>query len=257
METYRMIVEYDGTRYGGFKKSKQSSAASIQEKIEAVLVRLIGDHDFILNAAVNTEPGVHSMGQTVSLRTNKGYTEAMLKEYLNQYLPKDIVVREVEKRKESFHAELGKKGLCYEYRIQNGPYRNVMEQAYMEYEPGKLDIPAMEEGMQLLLGSHDLMSYNHNRKLKKSTLRTIDTLKLKVDQEEIRLICVIDDVWPGLMPAIFSSILKLGRHILTPAELQEQLEKRQLGILYTPASTKGITLKKCFFGSLEDTFLKE
>lgn len=247
METYRIIVEYDGTRYGGFRKSKQSSAASIQEKIEAVLVRLVGNHDFILNAAVNTEPGVHSMGQTVSLSIDKPIREAVLKEYLNQYLPKDIVIREVDAMRKGFHAEFAKIGLCYEFRIQTGIHKNVMEQAYMEYEPGKLDLAFMEEGMNLLCGSHDFMSFNHNRKLKKSTLKTIETLKLKVDEEEIRLQCVIDDVWPGLIPAIFASILKLGRHELTPEELQAKLVMRQLKALYSPASTKGITLVKVLY----------
>ncbi len=247
METYKIILEYDGTRYGGYRNGKKGSAVSIQDKIEAVLTRMEDGQSFHIAAAVNTEAGVHSMGQTISYATNQQFNVKEVKEYMNQYLPMDIVVREVIKVRNGFHAELAKKGLLYQYRLQTGSYRNVMEQAYMEYEPMGLDLVVMREGIKLLHGEVDLMALNSNPRLKKSTLRRIEKLKLLVDREEIKIECQIDQVWPGLIPAIFGVILQLGRHEIELCDLQLKLEEMQLGSLYYPVSTKGIILQKVLY----------
>ena len=247
METYKIIVEYDGTRYGGYRKSKKGGTASIQDKIEAVLSRMEDGQSFTLAVAANTEAGVHSMGQTISYVTNKHVTTGQVKEYLNQYLPMDIVVREVMLERNGFHAEHAKKALIYQYRIQTGKYQNVMEQGYMEYIPTELDYTVMKKGMECLVGTIDLMAFNSNKKLKKSTLRTIEKLQMQVDLNEIKIQCQIDQVWPGLIPAIFSTILQLGRHQLTLQEFQNRLSKKELGSLCFPVSTKGIMLLQVLY----------
>ncbi len=242
MGTYKVIVEYDGTRYKGFKMSKKGNTASIQDKLEAVLSRFEGSTDFVLAAAVNTEPGVHSLGQAVSYQTSYEGSPDEVENYLNQYLPGDIVVRKVTREKDGFRADFAKTGLNYLYRIQTGNYRNVREQAYMEYVEEPLDVLSMKAGAEFLTGTKDLAAFNHNRKLKKSTVRYITTLQIQVDKEEIQLTCQIDDAWPGLMPAIFGTLLKLGRHQLTLADIQELLDKGELKSLYNPAAVKGLHL---------------
>lgn len=244
METYKLIVEYDGTRYKGFKSSRKGNTASIQDKLEAVLSRFEGREGFVLAAAVNTEPGVHSMGQVVSYQTSYESKPDEVRDYLNQYLPGDIVVRQVTTEKKGFRADLAKKGLQYVYRIQTGEYRNVREQAYMEYEEEPLDVLTMEAGARLLVGTVDLAAFNHNRKLKKSTVRNITSLQIQVDKEEIKILCQIDDAWPGLMPAIYGTLLSLGKGQLTTESMQELLRVGELSSLYHPAPVKGLHLIK-------------
>ena len=247
METYKIIIEYDGTRYGGFRKSKRGGAATIQDKIEAVLNRMEQGQSFTLTAAVNTEAGIHSMGQTISYKTEQHFREQDIKDYMNQYLPQDIVVREVKQERVGFHAEFAMSALLYEYRIQTGTYQNVLEHAYMDYIPEQLNLSAMKKGMKLLTGNVDFKSLNSNPRLKKSTLRTVDKLQMKVDSEEIKIYCQIDQVWPGLIPAIYGVLIQLGKQKLKLEELIEGLKEGQLGSLYMPAPTKAIMLKQVLY----------
>ena len=247
METYKIIVEYDGTRYRGFKSGKKGSTATILEKIEAVLARMENGEDFVLAAAVNTEAGVHSMGQTISYKTHKHVTATKVQQYLNQYLPLDIVVREVCMEREGFHAEVGKRALCYQYRIQTGSYQKVLEQAYMQYEPEGLNLSKIEEGMKLLLTTRDFVAFKNNKRIKKSSQRTIENLRLKVDQEEIILECIIDDVWPGLMPALFGVLLQLGKETVSLLKVKEELDNKQVGTLNFLAPTKGLILQQVYY----------
>ncbi len=247
METYKIIIEYDGTRYGGFKKSKKGGTVSIQEKIETVLTRMEHGENFIMTAAVNTEPGVHSLGQTISYGTNQHFDAGTIKEYMNQYLPMDIVVREVKLEKEGFHAEVAKSSKRYQYRIQTGNYKNIMEQAYMDYQSEVPDLSAIKKGMKLLSGTHDFMAFNNNPRLKKSTIRTIEKLQMKVDGEEIKIYCQIDQVWPGLIPSIFGVLLQVGQHKLDLEELKRKLKEKQMGSLCISVPTKAILLEQVLY----------
>ncbi len=247
METYKIIIEYDGTRYGGFKKTKRGGTVSIQEKIETVLSRMEHGENFIMTAAVNTEPGVHSLGQTISYGTHQRFDAGTIKQYMNQYLPMDIVVREVKLAREGFHAEVAKSFKRYQYRMQTGNYKNVMEQAYMDYEPEGPDLSAIRNGMKLLSGTNDFIVFNNNPRLKKSTIRTIDKLQMKVDRQEINIYCQIDQVWPGLIPSIFGTLLQVGQHKLDLEELKRKLKEKQMGSLSIWAPTKAILLQKVLY----------
>ena len=248
METYKIIVEYDGSRYKGYKKNKKGSTASIQEKIEAVLSRLEDGNSITLQVAVPTEVGVHSMGQVLSYRTTAAFTPKTIKDYMNRYLPQDIVVRQVSLERENFHAEFNKTGICYEYRIQTAPYQNVMEHAYMEYIPEPLDLPAIGKAMELLTGTLDLAVFNGNPKLKKSTLRKVEAFDMQVEKESIRLICTVDDVFVGMMQAIFGTLIKIGMHQLELSQLEARLLDHTAGSLCYLAPAKALTLMYVLYG---------
>lgn len=251
MDTFKIVVEYDGSRYKGYKKTKKGSAASIQEKIEAVLCRLENRDTITLQAAVATEPGVHSMGQVLSYRTEKEFTSQTIETYMNKYLPQDIAVRMVKKARDNFHAEFSKSGICYAYRIQTGPYQNVMEQQYMEYREEALDLTAIRNAMDRLTGIVDMAVFNGNPKLKKSTIRKVDSFRIQVDKNEIKLICIVDDVFMGMMQAIFGTLLQIGTHEMDLQEFYAKLEELKSGSLYILAPAKALTLVQVYYDEKE------
>ena len=89
-----MVLEYDGTRYDGWQK-QGNTGNTIQAKLEQVLERMTGKAVEI-HGSGRTDAGVHAVGQVANahLETDKKVTE--IKDYMNQYLPEDIRVLEVE-----------------------------------------------------------------------------------------------------------------------------------------------------------------
>ncbi|MBR3154127.1 MAG: tRNA pseudouridine(38-40) synthase TruA, partial [Lachnospiraceae bacterium] len=61
MKNYRMLVQYDGTRYNGWQKQGDTDN-TIQEKLETILCRMTGTDAVDVHGAGRTDAGVHAKG---------------------------------------------------------------------------------------------------------------------------------------------------------------------------------------------------
>lgn len=66
---YKIIIQYDGSRYDGWQKQGNTSQ-TIQGKIEAVLCRYAGE-EVEVHGAGRTDAGVHALGQTANFHLAK------------------------------------------------------------------------------------------------------------------------------------------------------------------------------------------
>lgn len=62
---YRLDIQYDGSRYGGWQRQKDTDN-TIQGKIEDVLTKMLGT-EVQIQGAGRTDAGVHAKGQVLSL----------------------------------------------------------------------------------------------------------------------------------------------------------------------------------------------
>ena len=101
-------------------------------------------------------------------------------EQIEEYLPEDIVVKELKIASDRFHSRLNVKGKTYVYSIQNTKYQDVFSKRFAYHIKEELDIESMREGAKYLIGTHDFKSFT-NLKVKngkKSTIRTIRDIKI-------------------------------------------------------------------------------
>lgn len=106
MQTLMLTVEYDGTRYAGWKAApKKENLDTVLGRIHTALARLLKE-DIQLFCAAKTDPGVHARGQILSFQTTSSLLPSALKSSLNQVLPQDIAVLDARQVSERFHAEL-------------------------------------------------------------------------------------------------------------------------------------------------------
>lgn len=67
---YRLDIQYDGSRYGGWQRQKDTDN-TIQGKIEDVLTKMLGT-EVQIQGAGRTDAGVHAKGQVANfMRTVK------------------------------------------------------------------------------------------------------------------------------------------------------------------------------------------
>ena len=64
MLNYKLIIQYDGTRYKGWQKQKNTET-TIQGKIEGVLTRLL-NQEISINGSGRTDAGVHALAQVAN-----------------------------------------------------------------------------------------------------------------------------------------------------------------------------------------------
>ena len=206
MANYKIIIQYDGTRYKGWQRQKTTDQ-TIQGKIEAILSRQYG-RTIEIDGSGRTDAGVHAHGQVANFRLPDaccaGKTPEELCEELRQifvqYLPEDIAVTEVRAASERFHSRLNVVKKTYVYRIWNADYPNVFERKYMLHDNRPMDVEAMRQAAQYLLGKHDFAAFCGNAKMKKSTVRTIHEIDIRRIGEEIRWIFTEYDPYPDRNP---------------------------------------------------------
>lgn len=174
----KMVIQYDGKRYQGWQSQKHTDQ-TIQCKIETLLSKVL-EESIEITGSGRTDSGVHAYGQVANFHTNSTMPLEELQQAFWQYLPQDINVLSLEEVDERFHARLSAKAKTYQYSIYNAPVIDVFARNYAWNIQEPLDVEAMKKAASLLCGEHDFMSFCSNKKMKKSTVRTIYSIDFDV-----------------------------------------------------------------------------
>lgn len=105
MNNYKLLLQYDGTRYSGWQKQGNTDN-TIQAKLETIAGKLTGTPTDV-NGSGRTDAGVHALGQVANFRCEKIFADTdYIRDYFNHALPMDIRVISVEEAPARFHARL-------------------------------------------------------------------------------------------------------------------------------------------------------
>lgn len=175
-KNYKMILAYDGTRYFGWERQKNTDM-TIQGKIESVLERMTGNKIEVIGCG-RTDAGVHAKGMTANVKLDTERNPEEIRSYLNHYLPEDICVKEVSVASDRFHSRYNASGKTYRYTCYIGKEKPIFDRKYVYIIQEALDIDKMQKAAELLKGEHDFASFCANKKMKKSTVRTVDKIDI-------------------------------------------------------------------------------
>lgn len=242
MRNIRLVIEYDGTRYDGWQKQpKYDNRITIQDKIEDVLKKM-AEEEIILIGAARTEAGVHAHGQIANFTTNSDLKLFEIKHYLNRYLPRDIAILEVSEVPERFHSSFTATSFEYEYRIATGEVASVFDRKYTYYCFHDLDILKMKEAATYLIGKYDFKAFSDNKRMKKSTERTIFSIDIYNDLKEITITIKADDFWPNMARIIVGTLMEVGLGNKEPSKMKDIIEGQDRKLAGETAQAKGLFL---------------
>lgn len=225
MRNIQLIIEYDGSRYDGWQKAVTTAkttakGGAVQEKIEEVLSKM-EETPAELTGAIRTEAGVHAYRQVANFRTESKKKTYEIKQYLNRYLPRDIAVLEALEANDRFHAAFNAKGFVFEYHITIGEVPSVFDRKYNYYCFKRPDIKAMKAAAEQLTGTHDFKAFSDNKRMKKSTVRTISDIDIYSSESEITITLTGDDFWPNMARNLVGTILDVGLGELSAQDLPD------------------------------------
>lgn len=246
-QNYKMIIQYEGTRYDGWQK-QGNTENTIQGKLEKVLERMTG-FPVEVHGSGRTDAGVHAVGQVANFHLPDKKNSTEIKAYLNQYLPDDIAVTELTPAPERFHSRLSAVKKIYTYRIETGAKRNVFSRRTCYGLGQPLDVKAMQTAADLLCGTHDYKSFCGNKKMKKSTVRTI--YRITVEQEPGSSLVKLEFEGTGFLQnmvrILTGTLIEVGlgkRKAETMTGILAALDRQAAG--YT-APAEGLCLEQVFY----------
>ncbi|HUM82308.1 MAG TPA: tRNA pseudouridine(38-40) synthase TruA [Lachnospiraceae bacterium] len=208
MKNYRMIVQYDGTRFNGWQK-QGDTGNTIQEKLETILTRMDGT-PVDVHGAGRTDAGVHAKGQVAQFRLETEKSTDEIRDYLNEYLPEDIGVISVAEAAPRFHSRFNASEKTYVYRISKNKAFHVFDRKYVYEYKGSLDTAAMKVATIQLRGEHDFKSFCGNPHMRKSTVRTIYAIHITENEDEIDLTFIGNGFLQYMVRILVGTLIEVG-----------------------------------------------
>ena len=245
MKNYKIIIQYDGTRYKGWQVQR-STDMTIQGKIQDVLSAMTGQNIEVIGSG-RTDAGVHALGQVANFHIPEGYSTEYILDYLNQYLPMDIAVIDIEEVDERFHARYHAVEKTYMYRIHRSAIPNVFERKYMYTYTEELDIDAMRKAGKLMLGTHDFMAFCGNKKMKKYTVRTVKSILIEEKDNEILISYTGDGFLQQMIRIMTGTLIEVGNGSKKPKDITEIIESKMRKNAGFTVPAEGLCLKKVVY----------
>lgn len=266
---FKMIISYDGTRYQGWQRLKDSDM-TIQGKLETILARLLDKETEVVGQG-RTDAGVHAKAQVANFWVTPDMFEKtkvkarlldagisdkdlelgfeddkhvaeMLFAYINHYLPEDIAVISIESVDERFHSRYLAKEKWYRYRLLNSAVSNVFERKYVYQRKSNYDLGAIREAASYLVGEYDFAAFTTAKKTKKSTVRNIYSIDVKEISVPGGSELVFDFKGDGflynMIRIIAGTLIEVGEGKRKPTEIMDILDEgiREKAGFLAPAS---------------------
>ena len=238
----RVTLEYDGSRYDGWQKQGNTDN-TIQGKLETVLFKMAGE-EIEIHGSGRTDAGVHARGQVANFHIDAKICPdgKTAKDYLNRYLPEDIRVLSAELASERFHSRLSAVSKTYGYYVETGDKKDVFERKYVYGYGKKLDVEAMQRAAESLIGEHDFKSFCANRRMKKSTVRRIDEVRIVEHGTKIELLYTGNGFLYNMVRILTGTLLEIGSGMRRPEEMKEIIEAKNRDMAGRTAPPEGLFL---------------
>ena len=223
---YKFIISYDGTRFFGWEK-QPGKEMTIQGKLETVLSKMTNapaDSPVSVIGAGRTDAGVHARATVANAILDTDMTEEEIQVYMNTYLPEDISVNEVRICSDRFHARYNALGKTYRYTVWYGISKPVFDRKYVTVLNQKPDVSKMRAAAQFLIGTHDYKSFCGNKKMKKSTVRCVDTINIEESGNYIRIYFHGNGFLQNMVRILTGTLLEVGYGNIPVDSVKEILE---------------------------------
>ena len=214
MRNLRLDICYDGTRYRGWQRLSGVDN-TIQGKLEQTLSRILGE-EIEIHGSGRTDAGAHARGQVANFRCNSKLPTHEILQQLRRYLPEDIGIYSCKEVSERFHARLNCKTKTYRYRIWNSDSPCVFDRRFVYILPGTLDVSAMGQAAAHFVGEHDFSAFCANKKMKKSTVRRIDSFTVEAQEKELIFTVTGNGFLYNMVRILVGTLLEVGMGQRTP-----------------------------------------
>lgn len=160
--TYRLLVEYDGSRFNGWQKQGaqqtrdgvRTVAGSLEHVLHQAGLRLVS-----LGGSGRTDSGVHALGQVAHLHLEaKGAPRpGELRRILDAGLPQDIALRDIRTCQPRFHARHDAVDRTYLYQISRR--RSAFGKPWIWWVKRGLDVDRLTRAWTAFEGDQDLAAF--------------------------------------------------------------------------------------------------
>lgn len=216
-------IEYDGTRYAGWQH--QPNLQTVQDAVQKAL-SAIADHPVTVTAAGRTDAGVHACAQVAHFDTQAARPVRGWVLGANSHLPPDIAINWALEVERSFHARHTAQGRSYRYCMLRRATRPAILRDRVCWIRSPLDVEAMHEAAQALVGEHDFSAFRAVECQSTTAMRHVDAISVTGDGPLVVIEVSANAYLHHMVRNIAGSLLMVGAGERPPGWIGETLAGR-------------------------------
>lgn len=247
MPRYKLTLEYDGGPFVGWQR--QTNGLSVQGALEQAALRYTGE-TVTAHAAGRTDAGVHAYGQVAHIDLHRADPARKVREALNAHLrPHPVAVVEAEEVDETFHARFSAVERSYLYRILNRRAPAVLDAGKVWWVPQPLDVEAMHDAGQALVGCHDFTSFRAAECQSNSPVKTVDELVVTRRGETVEMYVRARSFLHHQIRNFIGTLSLVGLGRWTRGDVEQALEARNRAKAGPTAPPTGLYFYRVRYGT--------
>lgn len=243
MSRYKLTLEYEGTKYAGWQMQK--GGKSIQGEILDACRDLFSQDKIEIYGAGRTDSGVHALGQVAHLEVDTDLIPLRIKYGINDRLPSDISILNVEEVNPGFHARYDAVARSYIYQISRR--RTAFGKKYVWWIKDNLDINLMNEAASKFPGLKDYRSFTDESQESGSTKVEIKHAKVN-EFGDILVFHVIGShfLWKQIR-RMTGVLVEAGRGKLSPEDISSFFQAQSTIPAKLTAPPSGLFLERVYY----------
>jgi len=243
MPRFKLTIEYAGTRYSGWQI--QANARTVQGEIARAVRAVTGRDADEFHGSGRTDAGVHALAQVAHLGVATALPPATIRHRLNEELPSDIVILDVEKVDHRFHARKSAVGRAYLYQIARR--RTAFAKPYVWWVRDPLDLDRMSAAAARVTGLHDFRSFTDDDPEQKSTRVHIERVEIAGHGHLVLVRFVGSHFLWKMVRRLVGVLVEIGRGGLEPPAVDDLLRERSSLPARLTAPSAGLFLERVFY----------
>ena len=242
MPRYKLTIEYDGAPFAGWQI--QADLITAQGALTAAVEALTGEKVPVRGAG-RTDAGVHARGQVAHVDLAKDWDTDTIRDGLNAHLrPHPLAILAAEPVAVDFNVRTSAVKRHYLYRIVNRRADLTLDAGHAWRVPRPLDVAAMQEAAQRLVGKHDFTTFRAAECQAKSPVKTLDRLDVERAGEEVTVAASARSFLHHQVRSMVGSLVMVGEGKWSAGDLERALQARDRAACGPVAPPDGLYLMR-------------
>lgn len=242
MEKYIIEIAYDGSKFEGY--ATQPHKNTVQDDLQKALKKIF-KNEIKIDGSSRTDSKVHCLSQYVIFTAPFFIEVDRLMLALNINTRPELYIKKCQKNETNFHPRYNCVSKTYKYIIlkKYDPFK--VNYAFYEKQP--LDVKKMQKAAKYFLGTHDFSSFCSSNGSAISKVRTINSLEINENSDEIVLTINGDGFLYNMVRIIVGTLVFVGLEKLKPEDIKEIILKKDRKYAGITSEPQGLFLDKIFY----------
>jgi tRNA pseudouridine38-40 synthase len=243
MSRFKVYIEYEGTRYSGWQAQKETR--TVQGEIITAIEKVLSTNEFELYGSGRTDGGVHALRQVAHLEAQTALDPFKLRIQINDALPADIHILDIQKAGPQFHARHDAIARSYLYQISRR--RSAFGKRFVWWIKDELNVKKMQDAAKLFLGLKDFKSFAADEAESKSSKVMIEEIQIKEEGSLILIRIVGSHFLWKMVRQMVGVMAEIGRGKMEMKEIQNFLQTKSDIPARLTAPPSGLFMERVYY----------